>query len=117
MPDDVVADRPMKLRYAGVCRLCGQVLPTRTDAIHGQSSRSVRCVECPAAAALDAGVGVEAQAAEASPDDAGVAGSCVALIVLASGTSTKVKAGSVLPEALNFLEELRQHHPGARGGR
>lgn len=64
-----------------------------------------------------AGAGVGAQAAEAWPDDAGVAGSRVALIVLASGTSTKVKAGSVLPEVLNFLEELRQHHPGAKGGR
>lgn len=39
-------------------------------------------------------------------------GERVALIMLASGTSTKVVPGSLLPEALAFVEGLRRHHAG-----
>lgn len=33
----------MRLRYAGVCRVCGTELPARSDAIYERSTRTVRC--------------------------------------------------------------------------
>lgn len=36
----------MKLRYAGVCRLCDAELPARTEAIYERSSKTVRCLDC-----------------------------------------------------------------------
>lgn len=47
MTEDV-ADKRMKLRYAGTCRVCGTDLPARADAIYERSSKTVRCVQCPA---------------------------------------------------------------------
>ena len=38
----------MRLRYAGVCRLCGTALPARETAIYERSTKTVRCLECPA---------------------------------------------------------------------
>lgn len=40
-------DKPMKLRYAGTCRLCGTPLPAGVDAVYERSLKTVRCVECP----------------------------------------------------------------------
>lgn len=34
----------MRLRYAGVCRVCGVELPTRADAIYELRTKTVRCV-------------------------------------------------------------------------
>jgi hypothetical protein len=36
----------MKLRYAGVCRLCGAELAARSEAVYERSTRTVRCVDC-----------------------------------------------------------------------
>lgn len=36
----------MRLRYAGVCRLCGTDLPAKADAIYERGTKTVRCVEC-----------------------------------------------------------------------
>jgi hypothetical protein len=36
----------MKLRYAGICRLCGVELPARAEAIYERATRTVRCVAC-----------------------------------------------------------------------
>lgn len=52
MSDEVVDDKRMRLRYAGVCRLCGAGLPARADAIYERGTKTVRCVECPAEAAV-----------------------------------------------------------------
>jgi hypothetical protein len=41
-------DKRMKLRYAGVCRLCGEDLPAHQEAIYERATRTVRCVDCPA---------------------------------------------------------------------
>jgi hypothetical protein len=41
------SDKRMRLRYAGVCRLCGTALPAREEAIYERSTKKVRCVECP----------------------------------------------------------------------
>lgn len=66
----------MKLRYAGVCRLCGTELPARADAIHERLAKTVRCVECPSTVQRDADVPqVEAPDVDAPPGDVGVAGS------------------------------------------
>ncbi|WP_428344614.1 nuclease-related domain-containing protein [Nocardioides sp.] len=66
----------MKLRYAGVCRLCGVALPAREEAVYERITKTVRCVECPAEAAE---VLVESET-QPSPvgdvsGDSGVAGS------------------------------------------
>lgn len=37
----------MRLRYAGVCRLCGTDLPAREEAIYERATKTVRCVACP----------------------------------------------------------------------
>jgi hypothetical protein len=39
-------DKQMKLRYAGVCRLCGAELTARTEAIYERSTQTVRCLDC-----------------------------------------------------------------------
>lgn len=69
---DLRPDKRMKLRYAGVCRLCGTELPARADAVYERATKTVRCVECPVRASQPgAGAGAEL----AAPDEAGVAGS------------------------------------------
>lgn len=40
------ADKRMKLRYAGTCRLCGKALPAGADAVYERTSKTVRCVDC-----------------------------------------------------------------------
>lgn len=75
--DSQHSDKRMRLRYAGVCRLCGADLPARADAIYERPTKTVRCVECPVE------MGVIEVATEAGPTpadaapapDAGVAGS------------------------------------------
>jgi hypothetical protein len=37
----------MKLRYGGMCILCGTALPKGTMAMYHQPTATVRCVECP----------------------------------------------------------------------
>lgn len=41
MSDEVLNDKRMKLRYAGVCRLCGTELPARAEAIYERASKTV----------------------------------------------------------------------------
>ena len=65
-PAETATDKRMKLRYAGVCRLCGAELPARQEAIYERTSKSVRCVERPSIA--DAGR-VESQL-ETEPESA-----------------------------------------------
>jgi hypothetical protein len=45
---DSVSDKRMKLRYAGVCRLCGVDIPAQQEGIYERATRTVRCVTCPA---------------------------------------------------------------------
>lgn len=67
----------MKLRYAGVCRLCGTELPARVDAIYERATKSVRCVACPGAVSeVTSSTHDEGPAIEPVPSaGAGVAGS------------------------------------------
>lgn len=45
MSDELVADeKRVRLRYAGVCRVCEADLPARTEAIYERSSKTVRCL-------------------------------------------------------------------------
>jgi hypothetical protein len=37
-------EKQMRLRYAGVCRVCGVELPARCEAIYERATRTVRCV-------------------------------------------------------------------------
>jgi hypothetical protein len=38
------AEKRMKLRYAGTCRICGVDLPARTEAVYERATKTVRCV-------------------------------------------------------------------------
>lgn len=70
-----LTDKRMKLRYSGVCRLCGAELAARVDAIYERSAKTVRCVECPTASAAAAMPEAAQAPSEAAPDEGGVAGS------------------------------------------
>lgn len=50
LPDH--SDKRMRLRYAGVCRLCGTSLPGQEEAIYERSTKTVRCVACPSEATI-----------------------------------------------------------------
>ena len=43
-------DKRMKLRYAGICRVCEMALPAGTDAVYERGLKTVRCVQCEPAA-------------------------------------------------------------------
>jgi hypothetical protein len=47
----VSAEKRMKLRYAGSCRLCGRQLAAGEEAIYERETRTVRCVDCASAIA------------------------------------------------------------------
>jgi len=74
-------DKRMKLRYAGVCRLCGTDLAARAEAIYERSTKTVRCVECPTDSSVviettsDAAIAVGDPAPATTVDVSGVAGS------------------------------------------
>jgi ribosomal protein L15 len=65
----------MRLRYAGTCRLCGTELPARTEAIYERTTKTVRCVECPASAGAEPTRDIKARRDTGSVGQAGVAGS------------------------------------------
>lgn len=62
------AEKQMRLRYAGVCRICEIDLPARTEAIYERSTKSVRCLAHEEPAELIGPPGAEA------PIDIGVPG-------------------------------------------
>lgn len=41
--------RRLRLRYAGICVLCGATLPQQADALYHAGTRTVRCLVCPPA--------------------------------------------------------------------
>ncbi|WP_203336717.1 nuclease-related domain-containing protein [Nocardioides limicola] len=67
-PGDV-ADKRMKLRYAGACRLCGTELAARTEAIYERVSKTVRCLDCTSATEDEAAVTETEPVAEASVEE------------------------------------------------
>lgn len=81
MSDEVLGDKRMKLRYAGVCRLCGTALPARAEAIYERASKTVRCLECPTEISANIEAGPETAVVEiesaslAAVGAGGVAGS------------------------------------------
>jgi len=56
-------EKQMKLRYAGVCRLCGTALAARVEAICERSTKTVRCLDCSPAAPAPPVVEVRAERA------------------------------------------------------
>lgn len=74
-PAETTADKRMKLRFQGVCRVCGVELAARQEAIYERASKSVRCVECPTAAAVTGEARREIEAeADSAADECGTAG-------------------------------------------
>ncbi len=47
----MTASRMIRLRYRGVCELCGAELPAGATAVYDRAHRKVRGVECPTTAA------------------------------------------------------------------
>lgn len=43
--EPVVDAKRMRLRYAGTCRVCGRLLPPRSDALYERSTKTVRCLQ------------------------------------------------------------------------
>jgi len=66
-PAETTTDKRMKLRYQGVCRICGVQLAAGQEAIYERVSKLVRCVECPTAAAVAGEARLEL---EVEPDSA-----------------------------------------------
>lgn len=52
--DGAPADKMMRLRYAGVCRLCGSELAAGARAVYERATKTVRCMQCPSITALAA---------------------------------------------------------------
>ena len=44
---DATADKSMRLRYAGTCRLCRSPLGAGDRAVYERTTKTVRCLECP----------------------------------------------------------------------
>ncbi len=51
--DGGVDEKRMRLRYAGVCRVCQAELPARAPAIYEKTSKTVRCLDHQASAPAD----------------------------------------------------------------
>lgn len=77
MSDQPLSDeKRMRLRFAGVCRVCDAALPAKTDAIYERSTKTVRCAGHLAAAergGVEVGT-VELDAAGLAPIDPGTPG-------------------------------------------
>jgi Nuclease-related domain len=73
---DASADKRMKLRYAGTCRLCGTHLPAHAEAVYERATRTVRCITC--AVVTEPVVNEESQPEPAGPRPAEVADSGIA---------------------------------------
>ena len=70
------AEKRMKLRYAGTCRLCGTELPAKHEAIYERGTKTVRCVQCsPGNETPNLATAPAETVTEPEPADAGVAGS------------------------------------------
>jgi hypothetical protein len=72
-----VDEKRLKLRYAGVCRVCDVELPARVEAIYERSTKTVRCLDCSPADASASVVEVRAERASkpsTAPIDAGIPG-------------------------------------------
>ena len=44
MPEPGDDEKRMRLRYAGVCRICGTELPARAEAVYERTTKTVRCL-------------------------------------------------------------------------
>src|SRR5437764_14437957 len=54
--DETNGLRILKLRYDGVCELCGTDLPAKTEAQYDQGRKKVRCLSCqPTAVVIESG--------------------------------------------------------------
>lgn len=73
-PAESTTDRQMKLRYPGVCRVCGLELAARQEAAYERASRTVRCVVCPTAAEVASQAPLEVEGPETALQVSGAAG-------------------------------------------
>ena len=77
-PAETASEKRMKLRYPGLCRVCGAELAARQEAIYERASKSVRCVACPTAVDPAKVRGELEAGPEPAVLDAGVAGASAA---------------------------------------
>lgn len=67
--------KQMRLRYAGVCRLCGASLPAGIEAIYERETKSVHCLACATEAIEAMSNNVEPSCDDSVATESGVAGS------------------------------------------
>lgn len=77
MPEERQDEVRMRLRFAGVCRMCGAQLLSGADALYERATKTVRCVEC------------RTMADPESADLIGQAPQCAGQAVGAAGTSAR----------------------------
>lgn len=53
--EPVVDEKRMRLRFAGICSICGRSLPARGEAIYERTSKTVRCLTHEASTDVDSG--------------------------------------------------------------
>lgn len=67
--------KQMRLRYTGVCRLCGASLPSGTEAIYERETKTVQCLECATEAGETTSNVLEPPGYDSLSTESGVAGS------------------------------------------
>ncbi|QHK22586.1 NERD domain-containing protein (plasmid) [Pseudarthrobacter psychrotolerans] len=65
----------MRVRYAGVCRVCGASLPAGTEAIYESETKTIRCLECATEATETMSPDLEPLSDDSLSAESGVAGS------------------------------------------
>jgi len=106
--------KQLRLRYAGVCVLCGTHLDQGAEALYDRGTRSVRCLVCPSHDAVDL-----------EPIDSGVAGSSAHLryVRLRAAREERVKGrlgnllGGVVLAITDDPQSIRAWERGAVGER
>ena len=99
--DGGIDEKNMRLRYAGVCRICQTQLPARTEAIYERRTKTVRCVD------HDAGTQAESAAV-------GVLESAV-VDVVESGTAGASARREFERRKAKREERIRAKHPRLGG--
>lgn len=104
-------EKRMRLRYAGVCRVCGVALPARDEAIYERSTKAVRCVNHGAACAAAA---VEPNLAAVPIPDPEIAGRG-AVEVVESGSAGASARREFERRKARREERIRTKHPKLGG--
>ncbi len=109
-------EKRMRLRYAGVCRVCGVGLPARADAVYERATRTVRCVDHDVrASAATAAVGVAGAARPEGVELAVAEAAPPVEEVVESGTAGASARREFERRKTNREDRIRTKHPKLGG--